>query len=152
MTGTDLSFDVTDDLSGYADLTDRTYPSETRDVARCEFLAWAVYSSAVEHGSLAELRSAAATPARSDVLWPSAQRGFATTVTPGEHVRVQWRTVNQTATEQPSAVWVDGFFLSTDTTWSGDDSRGRSVPAGVYFARLEIGGTPVSTRRLIKLR
>jgi hypothetical protein len=33
--------------------------------------------------------------------------------------------------------------------WSGRDSRGAVVPAGVYFARLQAGGREISRRIVI---
>jgi hypothetical protein len=48
----------------------------------------------------------------------------------------------------PSRHGKDGRFLAT---WDGRDSRGRSVPAGVYFARLEGEGLVV-TRKVTRLK
>ncbi len=62
ITGTDLSVDVTDELSEFADLLNRSYPSESQEVARCEYLAWAVYHDAASGSKVSELRSAAAIP------------------------------------------------------------------------------------------
>lgn len=42
VTGTEFSLDVTDALGDFADLLDRSHPSEDAEVARAEFLAWAV--------------------------------------------------------------------------------------------------------------
>ncbi len=42
ITGTEFRRDVTDRLGAFADLLDRSHPSEQADVARAEYLAWAV--------------------------------------------------------------------------------------------------------------
>ncbi|MEO1062063.1 MAG: DNA repair ATPase [Actinomycetota bacterium] len=61
VTGTDFRTDVTDRLADHADLLDRSYPSETADIYRGEYLAWAVVQAAGADG-LGELVSAAAVP------------------------------------------------------------------------------------------
>lgn len=60
VTGTDFALDVTEQLSGFADLLDRPYPSESGTVARAEYLAWAVID-ATEAGTLS---TAVAVPER----------------------------------------------------------------------------------------
>lgn len=65
ITGTDYRHDVTGELGAFADLLDQPYPSQTKDVARAEYLAWAVLDSLDNPaGAIAELRTLAAVPGR----------------------------------------------------------------------------------------
>ncbi len=69
ITGTDFAIDVSDELDGFADLLGRSFPSETRDVSRSEYLAWAVLESmTAQPGGLAELLTATANPAKMNEL------------------------------------------------------------------------------------
>ncbi|MEM9713318.1 MAG: DNA repair ATPase [Actinomycetota bacterium] len=61
ITGTDYRTEVTDRLADHADLLERSYPSETAEVSRSEYLAWAIVAEAGAEG-LGELVSAAAVP------------------------------------------------------------------------------------------
>lgn len=62
VTGTDFAADVTEQLHEYADLLAHSYPSETADVYRGEYLAWAVLDEAERSGELQHLISVAAVP------------------------------------------------------------------------------------------
>jgi len=62
VTGTDLRIGVAEELSKFGDLLDRSYPSETRDVARAEYLAWAVLGDAIANDTVDELHHAASVP------------------------------------------------------------------------------------------
>jgi hypothetical protein len=69
ITGTDFAVDVSDDLDEYADLLGRSFPSETSDVSRSEYLAWAVLETMTARpGGLQELLTATANPARMNEL------------------------------------------------------------------------------------
>jgi hypothetical protein len=69
ITGSDFAIDVSDDLGEYADLLGRSFPSETPDVCRSEYLAWAVLESMTARpGGLQELLTATANPARMNEL------------------------------------------------------------------------------------
>ena len=73
VTGTDHRVDVTEQLAEFADLLDRPYPSESDDVARAEYLAWAVL---VDHQDDPEqLVHSAAVPERlAEVVRATAER------------------------------------------------------------------------------
>ncbi len=60
VTGTDYRQDVSAELSDFADLMSRPYPSETDDVSRAEYLAWAVLRG--DGDRRVELSTAAAVP------------------------------------------------------------------------------------------
>lgn len=62
VTGTDFERDVTERLAEFDDLLDTTFPSESPDVSRSEYLAWAVIADAEDHGRLGDLVTAAAAP------------------------------------------------------------------------------------------
>lgn len=63
VTGTDYRADVTSELAEFADLLSTPFPSETPDVSRSEYLAWAAIATAEAAGDLAGLISDAAEPA-----------------------------------------------------------------------------------------
>lgn len=72
ITATDFAADVTDELSEFADLLGRAFPSETADVSRSEYLAWAVLESMTQRpGGLQELLTATANPATMNELCQS---------------------------------------------------------------------------------
>ncbi|MFK7917660.1 MAG: DNA repair ATPase [Ilumatobacter sp.] len=69
ITGTDFAVDVSAQLDGFGDLLGRSFPSETRDVSRSEYLAWAVLESMTARpGGLEELLTATANPAKMNEL------------------------------------------------------------------------------------
>ena len=69
VTSTDFSVDVSAELEPYADLLGRTFPSETPDVSRSEYLAWAVLETVgARPGGFDELMSATARPSRMEEL------------------------------------------------------------------------------------
>ncbi|WP_051063094.1 DNA repair ATPase [Ilumatobacter nonamiensis] len=69
ITATDFAVDATAELQDYADLLGRSFPSETSDVSRSEYLAWAVLEKMVERpGGLQELLTATANPAAMNTI------------------------------------------------------------------------------------
>ena len=69
ITGTDFAVDVSRELEGFGDLLGRSFPSETRNVSRSEYLAWAVLESMTARpGGLTELLTATANPAKMNEL------------------------------------------------------------------------------------
>ncbi|BAN01840.1 DNA repair ATPase [Ilumatobacter coccineus] len=69
ITATDFAADVTEQLSEFADLLGRAFPSETAEVSRSEYLAWAVLESMTQRpGGLQELLTATASPAKMSEL------------------------------------------------------------------------------------
>ena len=65
VTATDFAVDVSEELSPFADLLGRSFPSETESVSRSEYLAWAVLDSmAAQPDGIQELLAATANPAR----------------------------------------------------------------------------------------
>ena len=80
---------------------------------------------------------------------PSAAPSLAFDVDRSAHVRLEVFNVRG----QRVATLVDRFVGvgRTNVTWLGTDSRGESVPSGVYFARMtSAGGT--SSQRIVLVR
>lgn len=69
ITATDFAADVTEQLDEFADLLGHSFPSETPEVSRSEYLAWAVLETMTARpGGLHELLAATANPSRMSEL------------------------------------------------------------------------------------
>lgn len=64
VSGTSWSSDVSAELTEFADLLAAPFPSETPDVSRAEYLAWATIADAAAAGGLADLIADASVPAK----------------------------------------------------------------------------------------